>query len=143
MKNLWLSINPRWIEAIFDGRKSVELRRRAPTVDNGAEAVLYSTSPESSVVGRAVVEGIVELPLDELWAEYGENAAVARSEFLEYFSGRDTGTAIELGWVTRLERPIGLDEIRDAGFEPAQGWRYLSGEATDSLLGVGRVLQSR
>lgn len=135
MKNLWLSIHPRWAAAILDGRKSVELRRRAPSVERGAEAVLYSTSPESQVVGSAVVEAIVELPIDELWEEYGERADISQHDFAGYFAGSDRGAAIELSSVNRLENPIGLGSIRDAGLEPAQGWRYLNEEVTMTLLG--------
>lgn len=136
MKNLWLSIHPRWIAEILAGRKSVELRRRAPSVEAGANAVLYSTSPESSVVGHATVLGVVQLPIEALWKRFGKSTSVTRAEFLDYFEGCVTGVAIELGEVARLDRPIDLAAIRRAGFEPAQGWRYLHGDATRKLLGA-------
>ncbi|MBP8181653.1 MAG: ASCH domain-containing protein [Acidimicrobiia bacterium] len=143
MKNLWLSIHPRWVAAILDGRKVVELRRRAPSVDRGASAVLYSTSPESKVVGSAVVQAVVELPLDELWHQYGERADISHAEFATYFEGRETGAAIEFAWVDRLQHPMDLQSIRDLGFEPAQGWRYLSEEATAAVLGHSAVCVDR
>jgi len=134
MKNLWLSIHPRWIVEILGGRKSVELRRRAPSVQTGANVLLYSTSPESSVVGQAKVVGILQLPLETLWTRHGKSAGVTKQEFLDYFEGCETGVAIVLDSVAQLERPIGLAAIREAGFEPAQGWRYLHGDATSRLL---------
>lgn len=136
MKNLWLSVHPRWIAEILGGRKSVELRRRAPSVEAGAIAVLYSTSPESSVVGHARVADVIQLPLESLWHRFGTSASVTRAEFFDYFEGCVTGVAIQVDEVARLERPVGLTEIREAGFEPAQGWRYLDRDATTKLLGA-------
>ena len=135
MRNLWLSLHPRWAAAILDGRKSVELRRRAPSVESGAEAVLYATSPESQVVGSAVVEAVVELPIDMLWDEYRERADISHRDFVGYFAGIDRGAAIELSTVQRLDKPIDLGSIREVGLQPAQGWRYLDENSTIAVLG--------
>ena len=134
MRDLWLSIHPRWVDAIVDGRKTVELRRRAPNVDPGALAVLYATTPRCSVVGSALVRRVVSLPLDQLWDQYGRQAAVTRSEFGEYFRGAGAGSAIELEAVRTLPTPVGLHALRDRGVHPAQGWRYLPRECVEELL---------
>lgn len=134
MRSLWLSVHPRWIDAILSGHKSVELRRRPPGVSSGTEALLYSTSPVCQLVARATVETVVERPLEELWRSHGSCAAVSRREFDEYFSGRETGTAIELGEVMQLVRPVGLEALRGLGIRPAQGWRYLPADSTHELM---------
>ncbi len=125
MRDLWLSIHPRWINAIVDGRKTVELRRRAPSVEPGATAVLYATSPDCCVVGSVVVSSVVSMPLGQLWEQYGLSAAVTRREFYRYFHGVSAGSAIEFGTVRTLADPVGLHQLRELGIRPAQGWRYL------------------
>ena len=118
----------------MDGRKTVELRRRAPSVKAGAAAVLYATSPDCCVVATAVVRGVVSLPLPQLWAQYGTPAAVTRAEFRRYFRGQRAGSAIELEAVRTLTSPVGLHRLRELGIRPAQGWRYLSPRLVERLL---------
>lgn len=134
MRGLWLSINPRWIDAIITGRKTVELRRRAPHVEHGALGVLYSTSPISKLVAIARVESVVRKPLDSLWSEFEKSSAVSRTEFLQYFDGLSEGAAIKLASVETLVEPIDLGALRAIGMEPAQGWRYLDAPAARALL---------
>ncbi len=136
MRDLWLSIHPRWVDAIVEGRKTVELRRRAPRVDVGAFALIYATTPTCSVVGSAQIQAVVSLPLEELWTRYGRRAAISRSEFCDYFRGTAHGSAIELASVQTLDTPVGLRELRDRGVQPAQGWRYLPRERLEELLEV-------
>ena len=133
-RDLWLSIHPRWANAIVDGRKTVELRRRAPGVEPGATALLYATSPDCCLVATALVRGVVSLPLPQLWAQFGNPAAVTRAEFRRYFRGKRTGAAIELEAVRSLAAPVGLHRLRELGIRPAQGWRYLPPTSVERLL---------
>ncbi|MCP3911832.1 MAG: ASCH domain-containing protein [Actinomycetia bacterium] len=143
MRDLWLSLHPRWADAIMSGRKTVELRRRAPTVDPGATAVLYATMPECAVIGTAEVRSVESLRLGPLWRQFGSEAAVTQAEFRDYFCGASDGCAIQLGEVRALAEPIGLEKIREVGLQPAQGWRYLSQASVEHLLGVvGAVAQA-
>lgn len=134
MRGLWLSINPRWIDSIVAGRKTVELRRRSPTVEPGAVALLYSTSPTSELVALARVHSVVQEPLESLWRRFGKAADVTPTEFADYFDGLTVGAAIQLESVERLVNPVELCELRRLGVEPAQGWRYLDAAMTEALL---------
>lgn len=134
MRDLWLSVHPRWASAILSGSKTVELRRRAPTLGPDARVLVYATTPVKAVVGTSSIVDVVSLPLDELWLRYGARSAATREEFDLYFCGSSIGVAIVLGDATRLDREISLSELRDHGEPPAQGWRYLQRRSTDLLL---------
>lgn len=137
MRDLWLSIHPRWAEEILSGAKTVELRRRAPTVATGATVLVYATTPVRALVASAAIEDIVTLPLRTLWSTHGLSAAVTKKEFDDYFRGQESGVAITLGQVTPLVNEVPLSTLRDHGESPAQGWRYLSRRSTELLLVLG------
>lgn len=139
MRDLWLSVHPRWASAILSGSKTVELRRRAPQLEPRSRALVYATTPVKAVLGYSVVQQIVSLPLDELWRVHGSGSGVSKGEFDRYFSGLESGVGIVLGEAAWLDRAVPLSELRDRGELPAQGWRYLRRRSMDQLIlaGVG------
>ena len=46
-----MSIRPIYAEAIFDGIKTVELRRRRPSFVDGTRVLVYSSSPHQKLLG--------------------------------------------------------------------------------------------
>lgn len=138
MQDVWLSVHPRWAQKIVDGIKTVEFRRRAPTLRPGSRALIYSTSPECSIVASAIVLRVENLSPTELWNRYETSGAVPREEFDAYFLGSDSGVAIVLSHVRELQSPVSLSTLRThSRIRPAQGWRYLEPEVTDSLVRMG------
>ena len=125
---LLLSIHPRFAEAIFDGTKKVELRRRAPKLMAGDEVVVYATVPTAAVLGKFTVESVDSCGLHELWQVTRKVAAVSNSEFDAYFDGLDRGVGIWIANSQRYSSTVSLTELRDSipGFHPPQGFRYLS-----------------
>jgi predicted transcriptional regulator len=121
-----LSIRPTYVERILDGRKTVELRRRFPVVtQDGAVALLYSTSPIQSIVAVAILQSVTELSTASLWRQFGFAAAVTKDEFDSYFQGVRRGYALRLTSVRQLEKPIHLTDL-SAKFEfsPPQSYCY-------------------
>ena len=56
-KPVLLSIKPEYVELIFSGAKTVELRRVVPrAVLPNSDLIIYSTSPQKSIVGKARIE---------------------------------------------------------------------------------------
>jgi predicted transcriptional regulator len=107
-----LSIRPTYIERILEGRKTIELRRRFPTVIGRAAVVLlYSTSPVQAIVGSARLQEVSQRSLRHLWREFGTAAAVTRSEFDAYFSGTEQGCALRLTDVRAFVSPIHLTDL--------------------------------
>jgi predicted transcriptional regulator len=128
-----LSVKPRHAEAILDGRKTIELRRRAPRVSEISLVLLYSSSPVKAVTGVAKVRAIHQGSPRALWGEYGRGSALSKEYFLCYFEGLDVGHVIELSDVVRFDQPVSLAELRSSyELEPPQSWRYVtSAVATD------------
>ncbi len=128
-KALLMSIRPQHASKIFDGSKTVELRRIKPkSLDNGDLVFVYVSSPVKSLFGAFVVSSIVEKPLSPLWSIVRLHAGISKAEFLNYYNGVQSGVAIFIQDVWLLPEPIHLTELRREfeGFHPPQSYRYTS-----------------
>jgi len=133
---LLLSIHPRYVDAILAGDKQFELRRRKPKIEEGP-GLIYSTSPRMELAATFQVASVTRAPLKKLWQLVRESASVTRWEFDSYFHGLDTGVAIHLDDVAVLNTPVPLQVIREhwPGFQPPQGFRYVTPDDAARILG--------
>ena len=125
-KAVLLSLKPHYFERIREGSKTVELRRRFPTVPPGTVAILYVSAPVSAIMALVVVRKTLEATPSKLWAMIGNKAAVSREEFDRYFSGANNANGIILERFSLVE-PISLDTLKAgfSSFHPPQSFRYV------------------
>lgn len=123
---LFVSLRPRFAELLFEGLKTVELRRTQPAVSPGALVLLYASSPLRALVGTGVVVDVSVASSPDIWSRLGSLTGLSRDEYDRYFQGTDTAVAIALRDVRRLERPVPLPELREgrSWFHPPQSFRY-------------------
>ena len=119
-----LSIRPEFAEAILEGRKTYELRRRLFVRDDVNRIVLYASSPTQRVVGEFSVDEILKLEPRKLWSATSRGAAVPREFFDAYFAGRKVGFAVKVGRARRYGRPKTLRESCGLA-RPPQSFCYL------------------
>lgn len=116
-----ISIRPSFANAIFQGSKTVEIRRRIPAIEPGARLWIYVTKPIGEVRGVARVAGIVEGDADAVWRACGLRTGLTRSDFDDYLRGSAKAFGILLKDV-KIGQPISmvvLKEIRE-NFHPPQ-----------------------
>ena len=120
--HILISLEPRHAENILEGRKQVELRRRAMNVSIGSTVWMYAKLPVGSIIGRAIITAIHVLAPETLWKRFGAVSGISRGEFFHYFADRDEGVALELSNCRRLDRAFDLKSLRkfDHGFQPPQ-----------------------
>jgi len=124
-----MSIRPQYAYKIFDGTKTVELRRIKPkTLSNGDLILVYVSSPVKSLVGAFKVAHVIEKPLSSLWKAVKDHAGVSYAEFSKYYDGVLSGAAIFIKDVWLLPKPIHLSDLQKGvnGFYPPQSFRYTS-----------------
>jgi predicted transcriptional regulator len=122
-----LSIRPKYAEKIFDGSKTVELRKVRPKhINSGSLILVYVSSPIKSLVGAFKVDHITEEPLNALWNIVRDKAGITREEFDTYYAGASTGVAIFFDEAWCLPEPIALKDLREelSEFYPPQDFRY-------------------
>lgn len=124
---LLLSLKPRFAEAIFEGRKTVELRRVPPRVGPGDLVFVYVTSPRCLLEGAFEVSRVLHGSPGGLWKAVREHCGLAKAEYRTYFSAarRAYGIVIRRSW--RLDSPVDMAFLRAQDIRPPQGYRYLDG----------------
>lgn len=136
IKNVLLSIKPKFALQIIGGTKTIELRRKFPTDQViGGVAIIYASSPLQKIIGYAYIENVLFLTLDEIWCHYGEQSKVKQNLFYQYYTGLTHGFALHLIKPVHLKREISLKELKNKyNITPPQSYRYLSPEILSSLL---------
>lgn len=122
-----ISLHPRFADAMDNGEKTVELRRRFPVVPAGTPILIYATLPRGELYGWARVIQVHSQPISELWEAFSSRVAVTKEEFDQYFFGCERGFAVELSSFEKLANPLQLARLRASipGFHPPQSFRYL------------------
>ncbi|MBO8129600.1 MAG: ASCH domain-containing protein [Peptococcaceae bacterium] len=134
-KAILLSVRPKYAKKIFDGTKTVELRRICPRITAGDLVFVYVSSPIKALVGAFKVDRIVSAPPDELWADIGCQSGITWEEFNEYFRGVTVGFGIVIRDVWKLTKPVNLSNLKRQwpGFQPPQNYHYLTRRQTGDL----------
>ncbi len=127
-RTLLVSVRPRYAGLLLDGSKTVELRRLRPQAPPGTPVLLYASSPQRQLVGRAQVVRVDSGDPEEIWRLHGPATALTRAEFDNYLLGSATAVAIVLSDIERLSEPRTLAECRRrmGHFQPPQSFRYLN-----------------
>lgn len=112
MKSVLISIRPTWIQEIFDGEKTVEIRKTRPKIEPPFRCYIYCTLPQydhddllmtgplsfyyggGKVVGEFVCDAVEKLDMDSVGLlldrtkEYTSwNPCMTRGELLQYTGG--------------------------------------------------------
>lgn len=134
---LLLSIHPVYVEKIFAGTKTVELRKRKPNVEVGSKVVIYSTIPECEIVRFATISGFEVCRPSQLWSKVSATCGVTRSEFNSYYLNAEISVGIRLKDPIRFEDAFALSNLRTLwpGFHPPQQFQYLQESRLDTLFG--------
>lgn len=123
---LLISIRPRFVAAIFDGTKTVELRRVKPRLNEGDMVFIYASGDTKGIVGAFEVAGVTIAAPKSIWRKHNGGSGLEKAEFDRYFEGVEVGYAISISKVWQLPSPVLLGTLRKrrAGFRPPQSYHY-------------------
>jgi predicted transcriptional regulator/GNAT superfamily N-acetyltransferase len=135
---LFMPIKPEPASRIYSGKKLFELRKASPP-ETGF-VYLYETRDETTKVyairGGFYFRKFLNLPLEELWMQVGEQAT-SREKFLRYFGKRERGVALVIERVEHLSRSIREKELKgkDPTFDlPRHHWTYHPVDETNPVV---------
>lgn len=131
MCDILISIRPKHVEDILSGKKTVELRRRAPRVPVGTRVWIYSTLPDANIRLVATIEKLEEWSPSTIWRRNASKMALSKSEYKAYVGTCSKVCALHLAEVTPLVKPISLDKLRSShgGMNPPQFFKFLNAES--------------
>lgn len=118
---LLISIRPSFADAIFNGSKTVEIRRRIPSIEIGVRLWIYVTKPVGEVRGVARVAEIIKGDPDVVWRACGPRTGLSRSDFDDYLDGSATAYGMALRDV-EVGRPVSMAALKmlRPNFHPPQ-----------------------
>ena len=142
MKTVLISIHKDPFEALADGRKKHEFRRRFYLKEK-FRAVFYVTSPIKAICGIGLFGKPIKSSIDGL-ADIAKSHDFSSPEKVkDYFKGLDQGYALPLCDLKKI-KPISLEQLRQDidNFRPPQSYyyfdikkieKYLSGQHVDAI----------
>jgi predicted transcriptional regulator len=96
LRKILLSIKPEYVKKIMDGSKKYEYRKHLTTQPIDL-IIIYSTSPESKIIGEVKVVGTISASPTALWEKTKKNAGISRKKYREYFQRSKIAYAYVLG----------------------------------------------
>ena len=131
-----ISIKPQYVKQIFLGNKLIELRRRTISLNSGTRLWIYSTVPEATIKGAAIIDRIILDRPYNIWRKFGTSACISRDEFDLYFNRYRLAIAIKFQNVVPLIPGLTLTDLRNEipGFHPPQ--HFLKLRKTHPLLQI-------
>lgn len=131
-----LSVRPRFAEALLDGSKTVEIRRRHAHLADDSIALLYASGPVCALVGAIRVRTTESGTSDELWARWGDRTSLVREEFDAYVDGSERPCAIIVDAYKRFPTPVPLADLRrrQDAFVTPQSYRFLPDAELSALV---------
>ena len=140
-KVLLISVRPEHATRIFNGEKTVELRRVRPRLDAGDTVIVYVTAPVMALAGEFEVSEVLSCSPGSLWRKVGPRTGLSRAEFDGYFNGSRAAYGIGVSRCWRFSCPAKLETLRKLvpGFAPPLGYWYMPPVMLRSLKGNGRL----
>lgn len=126
-----LSIHPQYAQAIIQGTKTIEFRKRTLAEDI-THVIVYATVPTRAIIGYfRIDEQEITTPAN-LWKLHRKHGGIQERDFFEYYARTDRAVGIKIAEVTPLQREISLEEGLGIP-RPPQCVQYLPAKALEEL----------
>ena len=122
-RHVVMSVHPHFAEAIMDGRKKVEFRKRR-FADDVSVVWVYATAPVRKVIGYFEVGTIHTANPTDLWRQFADVGCIDRAAFDRYYADSLTGAGIGIRRAVRLRRPAHSVDLLPSGVPP-QSYAYV------------------
>jgi type I restriction enzyme S subunit len=125
MKNVLISIKPRFVNEIIKGTKKYEFRRSIfKDAKEIGKVFIYATAPIKKIVASFSIGEIVADHPEALWNRCQSVSGIDRSSFFEYFKNKDVGFAIKIKDLDVFKTPVDPTRVIP-GFVAPQSYRYV------------------
>jgi len=134
MRDVLLSVRPRFVDLILAGKKTVELRRKIWNLKKDVDwAYVYASAPVQKVVAIFHPNPIYCSNIGGLWEMFGDPRrnvlGVSEDEFYRYFEGLRVGYALQITHLCKAKYPVPVCNIG----KPPQNFRYLQEWEKDAI----------
>ena len=123
MKEVIISIKPKYALAIIKGKKRIEFRKRKPNIEAGTRCYIYATAPYKMIIGYVVYWGCIIRQKDKLWDKVQSIAGITKEEFDAYYKKQE----LAYGWIFMAYKamnpfPIEVFDLK----RPPQSYQFIN-----------------
>jgi predicted transcriptional regulator len=125
---LLISIKPRYSKRIFEGKKTIELRRTRPRINPGEIILIYESAPTMAIIGAAFTDKVIVDSPNSLWELAKKEGGISHTDYRSYFDGSTKAVGIVFKKPRRFAKPLPLNTLKLLwdNFHPPQTFRYLN-----------------
>lgn len=131
MKDLLISIKPKYVKEILLGNKTFEFRKKI-FKEEVRYIYIYSTSPQKMIVARFEYGGAKESSPEKIWEETWKKGGINKLDYFDYFSKSKKAYAIKISKLEIFNREINPYKLLE-NFRPPQSYYYINGELNEKL----------
>ena len=123
MKKILLSINPKFVKEIREGRKIYEYRKKLPKDTSVKSLLIYETVPTKKIVAECTIENYLRMYPEELWEKTSQNSGISKEFYDAYFKGKESAGAFKLKDIHFFDEPR---DLKDYNVKKApQSYQYI------------------
>lgn len=124
--DLLISIKPKYVDKIINGKKKYEYRKSIPRKAI-KRIFIYSTFPKKKIVGYFDFKGYLQDNPRDLWNKTFSFSGISEEEFFAYFNSRKTAYAIIIERFYLFDQAIDPLDIM-YNFVAPQSYKYINGD---------------
>lgn len=109
--DILISIQNEFAQKIYDGTKTIELRKHLPPLDCFTYCWIYEPKPIGVITGYFVVSGTIACRPKQLWDEYHEVLGLDWDRYSVYYYNRDLAYGIVINCANKLPQPYTLQDF--------------------------------
>ncbi|MBW2621637.1 MAG: hypothetical protein JRD68_01905 [Deltaproteobacteria bacterium] len=144
---LVMSIKPKWVESIQEGKKIVEIRKKFSEKWQGCRVTIYSSSPVKGLQGHATIADVIKDCPDSIWEKFGSDLGCSKKDFYEYSASSPQIFAITLKDYQAYTSTLFLDQMShllDKDLKPPQSHLALeNNELWSGAVSIAELLHGR
>lgn len=130
MDTLLISLHSRHSKNIFDGKKTIELRKKG--VRKVDRILIYETLPTAAIIGYCQAGEVLCNDAQTFCTNYQSSLCLTAREIWDYLGNR-MGYGIRIKNPQRI-KPISLSKMKELGIAPPQSYHYLSEKHLEELI---------
>jgi predicted transcriptional regulator len=123
--SILLSIKPKYADKIVEGKKRYEFRKTKLDKTRVNYAYIYSTSPVKKIIGKIIIDDILEGNPKEIWDLCSKYSGISEDEYYKYFSDSKKAYALSIKHFEPLKKEID-PYIELDNFIPPQSFYYIN-----------------
>lgn len=139
MKDVLISIKPKFVEKILTKEKKFEFRKKTFSSEV-RNVVIYSSSPKQRIVAYFNYTGIISGTPKEVWDKCKNYSGIDELDYLNYFKDKSIAYAIKIEKIETFSVEINPKEIWKKFVAP-QSFYYLKEGEFDEVF--SNLVQSR